>query len=57
MKKNNKVKRNTFSAAPAWYDNKKRAQYENKRSHMLREANMLNKLSGMDTFIAHLHMS
>ena len=57
MKKNNKVKRNTFSAAPAWYDNKKRAQYENKRSHDLREANMLNKLSGMDTFIAHLHMS
>lgn len=45
MKQRKKIKRETFSDAPQWYNNKKRAKYERKKRETLDEIAFLRKIN------------
>ena len=45
MKKSQKVRKETFSNAPQWYTNKRRAKYERKKQETLAEIKFLRKIT------------
>lgn len=44
-KNKGKIRKNTFSDCPSWFNKKQRAKYENDRATALREANLYNRLA------------
>lgn len=45
MKKPQKIRKETFSDAPQWYTNKKRAKYERKKRDISEEIKFLRKIT------------